>query len=374
MNTDIVKIDPKEFGIEETKAADIAAQFKPMLDKMVELETDYNSIIAMPIEEKETSKKARELRLKYAKIRTGTTDIHKVQKAFYLAGGRFVDGWKNAQQFASLGKEEELEKIEKHQENIEKQRVADLQKERELQLSQYEVENLETLNLGKMADDVFGNFLLGALTTYEARIEAERVTREAEETRILEEATERERVRLENEQLKAELESKEKDAQAERERLAFIRNTRSKELTQYVTFITDYSSMLDMDEEAYQKELEVVKRVAKLQWEQDEKKRQADEKENNRLIDKQKKLNIEAARVKKELEDKLKAEQDAEAKKQADIEAELSMGDKAKMTSLINDLTELKTKYSFKSKKHKTLHQAISELIDKTVTYAESKI
>jgi hypothetical protein len=47
------------------------------------------------------------------KIRTATLDIHKKQKAFYLAGGKFVDGWKNAQHFASMGKEEKLEEIEK---------------------------------------------------------------------------------------------------------------------------------------------------------------------------------------------------------------------------------------------------------------------
>ena len=43
------------------------------------------------------------------------------------------------------------------------------------------------------------------------------------------------------------------------------------------------------------------------------------------------------------------------------------------MQSLIDDLTALKTKYQFKSKKHKALYEAIKELITKTVTYAEGK-
>jgi hypothetical protein len=47
---EIITVDPKQFGLEESKAADIAAQFKPMLDKMVELEQEYNEVISMPIE------------------------------------------------------------------------------------------------------------------------------------------------------------------------------------------------------------------------------------------------------------------------------------------------------------------------------------
>jgi len=46
----------------------------------------------------------KELRLKYMKIRTATLDIHKKQKAFYLAGGRFVDGWMNASLMALSSK------------------------------------------------------------------------------------------------------------------------------------------------------------------------------------------------------------------------------------------------------------------------------
>ena len=131
-----------------------------MLDKMIELEKEFNEITKLPIEEKSTSLKAKELRLKYVKVRTGTADIHKQQKAFYLAGGRFVDGWKNAQLFASQGIEEKLEEIEKYAENTERQRIAQLQSEREGALTQYEVENISSLNLGLMSDDVWKSFLI----------------------------------------------------------------------------------------------------------------------------------------------------------------------------------------------------------------------
>lgn len=380
MSTEIVKIDPKEFGIEDTKAADIQAQFQPMLDKMVELENDYNEVLALPVEEKETAKKARELRLKYMKIRTATLDIHKKQKAFYLAGGRFVDGWMNAQKFASLGKEEKLEEIEKYAENLEKQRLAELQQSRMEQLAPYEVENLDSLNLSGMADNVWENFLAGTITNYEAKKKAEQEAREAEEKRLAEEAAERERVRLENERLKKEAEA-----------LKALRDERSKPIAPYIQFLGDFNAVLDLSDEDFTKALQEAVE-AKLKHDEAERlKAEEEEKERNRLIDEQKKKNIEEAKKRKEAEEKAEKERKdreaaekelaAEKQRQAEAaveaerlaEAELSKGDKDKMQSLIDDLNALKTKYQFKSKKHKALYDSICELITKTVTYAESK-
>lgn len=380
MDTEIVKIDPKEYGIEDTKAADIQAQFKPMLDKMVELESDYNEVLNLPVEEKETAKKARELRLKYMKIRTATLDIHKKQKAFYLAGGRFVDGWMNAQKFASLGKEEKLEEIEKYAENLEKQRLAELQQSRMEQLAPYEVENLDSLNLSGMADNVWENFLAGSKANYEAKKKAEQDAKEAEAKRLQEEEAERERVRLENERLKKEAEE-----------LKALRDERSKLIAPYIQFLGDFNAVLDLSDEDFTKALQEAVE-AKLKHDEAERlKAEEEEKERNRLIDEQKKKNIEEAKKRKEAEEKAEkerkdreaAEKELAAEKQRQAEAaaeaerlaelELSKGDKDKMQSLIDDLTALKTKYQFKSKKHKALYDSICELITKTVTYAESK-
>jgi len=220
---EIVKLDPKQFGIEESKAADIAAQFKPMLDTMVDLEKEYNEVIALPIED--AAAKAKALRLKYVKVRTGTEKIHKEQKAFYLSAGRFVDGWKNAQLFASEGIEKKLEEIENHAANIEKERISALQAERELLLAPYEVENVHQLSLGNMAAQVWENFLSGTKTNYDARKEAERI---AEEQRVAAIEAEKQRIeeqRIENERLKKEAEEvsrlrAEEQAKADAERKA----------------------------------------------------------------------------------------------------------------------------------------------------------
>ena len=144
MENAIVKINPTEYGLTDETAARIEAQFTPMLAKMTELESEYNAILGLNIEAPNTAKLAKDLRLKYVKVRTGTAEIHKVQKAFFLNGGRFVDGWKNAQLFASQGKEEALERIEKHAENLERERLEKLQQLRVALLAEY-VENASEL-------------------------------------------------------------------------------------------------------------------------------------------------------------------------------------------------------------------------------------
>ena len=87
--SELVKINASEYGLEEIKAQQIEAQFKPMLEKMSALEREYNEVIKLEVSG-ETCAKAKELRLKYVKVRTGTAAIHTQQKAFYLAGGRYV--------------------------------------------------------------------------------------------------------------------------------------------------------------------------------------------------------------------------------------------------------------------------------------------
>jgi len=216
----IVKINPKDYGLTETKAKEIEAMFAPMLQKMVELEQEFNEVSQLEIC-KDTCQKAKTLRLKYVKVRTGTAEIHRELKAFYLNGGRFVDGWKNAQLFASQGMEEKLSAIENHFKNLERERVAKLQDKRSNELLKYDVDYIPE-NLGLMPEDVWANFLLGTKTNYEKQKEAER---KAEEERIAKEKAEteeRERIRKENEQLKKEAEQREKQVKIEAEKMTKI--------------------------------------------------------------------------------------------------------------------------------------------------------
>jgi hypothetical protein len=216
---ELVKINPTEFGLTEDTAKNIQAQFAPMLAKMVELEAEFNEVVQLPIDSPEAAKKAKEVRLKYVKVRTGTAEIHKVQKAFYLNGGRFVDGWKNAQLFASQGKEQRLQEIEDYQANLERQRIEALQNERVEKIRPY-VEDTTALNLGTMQEDVWEAYFDAKKRAYNDRIEAEK---EAERLRIEAEKAERERIeaqRVENERLKKEAEARESAFEAERKEAA----------------------------------------------------------------------------------------------------------------------------------------------------------
>ena len=211
---ELLKINPQDFGLTDETALNISQQFQPMLNKMVELEQEYNEIVQLPIEDKETSKKAKELRLKYVKLRTATADIHKQQKAFYLNGGRFVDGWKNAQIFASQGKEENLESIEKYFENIEKERIANIHNERVAIISKYmEVGNVQ---FGSMDEDVWIAYLSAKKQSYEQLMEAQLEAERQKKIKEQEELKERERIRIENEKLRLEAEAIRQEAENER--------------------------------------------------------------------------------------------------------------------------------------------------------------
>lgn len=217
MENAIVKINPTEYGLTDETAARIEAQFTPMLAKMTELESEYNVILGLNVEDPNTAKLAKDLRLKYVKVRTGTAEIHKVQKAFFLNGGRFVDGWKNAQLFASQGKEEALERIEKHAENLERERLEKLQQLRVALLAEY-VENASELSLSGMEQDVFDAYLSAKKQAFEDRKAAELKAEQDRIAREKAEAEEREAQRLENIRLKEEADKRE--AEIEKERLA----------------------------------------------------------------------------------------------------------------------------------------------------------
>jgi len=230
MENKIVKINASDYGLDSTKAQEIEAMFTPMLEKMKTLEKEYNKIIKLPIIP-ETCYAAKELRLQYVRVRTGTAEIHKELKAFYLNGGRFVDGWKNAQLFASQEIEESLKKIENHYEMIEAERKAKLKEERVAKISPY-VEDVNTYMLGEMSEDAFEKLLAGSKMQYDTRIAAEK---KAEEERIAKEkaeAEEREAQRLENIRLQKEAEEREKQLATEREAARKEQEAKDKQISE----------------------------------------------------------------------------------------------------------------------------------------------
>ena len=213
MSTELTKVDPKEFGLDEVQVVTIEQAFAPKIaerDGMVEI---YQQILTKELTES-TCTEAGNLRRKLVKVRTGIAEIHKTQKAFFLAAGRFVDAWKNKETLPVEQMESNLEKIEKHFILIEQERITKLESDRVELLEQY-TEILPT-SLGLMQEDVFQAYLAAQKNAYEARIAAEKQAEIDRLAAIEAERKEQERIRIENDKLKAEAEAREKVIQAER--------------------------------------------------------------------------------------------------------------------------------------------------------------
>lgn len=161
----------------------------------------------------------------------------------------------------------------------------------------------------------------------------------------------------------AEKEAKKKESET-------LQTKRLNEILPYnnpVSNTTDLTKLGELPEAEYQ-EILTNKRV---DWE----KAQTEAKQKAYIAVKEKQAAEEkAAALQKQLEEKQAAELKAQAEAKAKAEAELAMGDKPKMEAFIQDMEALKTKYEFKAAKYKTIQTSVNELLDKTVTYAKSKL
>ena len=277
----------KEYGLEETKAQEISAVFIPMLNKMKDMEIECNEIIKLPLDDPQTSLKARELRLRVLKVRTGTAKIHKEEKAYYIAGGKLVDAWKNTQHAASLNIEKRLEEIEKHQEKLEKERLEKLQAERMIEYRKYSnhIEGTPEPNLAAMQPEIWNPFINGCKRNMEERIAAEK---KAEADRVEAEKEEEQR-RI----AKEKREQRDKDRQDKMFEIGLSWNNQSK--TFYDKDINfHYVDLFFLTDEAFDEVyLDVKNRKA------------AKEKEE---AEEQERIRVENERLKKEAADKVKAE------------------------------------------------------------------
>lgn len=202
------------FGIEPIKAKEMISGLSTTLAERQVLKDAYEGVIKLEI----TTANLpifKELRLKFQKNRTqGLTKWKEKEKAFYLAGGNFIQAIYNKEVAINEGIESKLLEAEKFFENQEKDRLATLKKERE-ELLQPFVENLpndlETLDQG-----VFESFLETKKKSHSEKLEAERLEAERIEKERLDREAEIEAQRLENERLKKEAEAKELALQKER--------------------------------------------------------------------------------------------------------------------------------------------------------------
>lgn len=229
--TEIIQVNPTEFGIEESKATELIGNLPQIKGERQILEQMYEQVILLDIEDKNTSKKAKELRLKIKENRTKGIEVwHKTSKDFFLKGGQFVDAIKRLEIAVNQRMEENLEQIEKHFEIKEAKRKQELSELRIAELELYSDFVPMGINFGELSDEEYKKIFNDSKLQYEAKLEADK---KAEEQRIAQEKAEaeaREQRRLENERLKAEAEKREKEIEAERKKQAKIQAEKDAEL------------------------------------------------------------------------------------------------------------------------------------------------
>ena len=348
----IIKVNASEFGIEQTKASEIEKAFLPKIQERNGLSVIYSELLTKEINAG-TSIAAGDLRKKLVKVRTGISSIHKTQKAFFLAAGKFCDAWKNKETEPILQMEENLSKIEKHAEILEQKRLSELQSERVNLLSVY-LEDASERDLSNMENDVWDAYLQTKKTAYEnAQAEILRLENERIEAEKAEKAG-RERIRLENERLKKEAIERESKAKAEREKAEIEKKA-----------IEAKAQEERENREAEQKRIENERLATE--------KKECEAREEIQRVEREKQAAILKAEREKldKIEAELKAKKEDETKRLAEIESnkqtELNKGDSDKVNDLLTDLTELKSKYAFKSAKYKTKYTRVGLLIDKVI-------
>lgn len=203
------EIKPDLFCLEVTKATEMVSGLSTTLAEREVLKNAFIDVIELPITT-ETLPRFKELRLKIVKNRTQGLDKWKEkEKAFYLAGGNFIQAVYNKELRINQDMEAKLMEAEKFFENQEKEKARLLNEARIEKLKPY-VDDVFGLDFAPMTDEDFDDYLLGKKT----RFENEAKEREAELLRIenerLVEIERQKAIELENAKLKAEAEEKEK--------------------------------------------------------------------------------------------------------------------------------------------------------------------
>jgi hypothetical protein len=376
---EIVILDGKKVpelqAVGESKALRIKKAFEPMTKMLGGFEDAFNEVISEAESGEITPElmaKAKRLRLDIGKIRIKTGKLKDKEKQEARRESKAIQGVHNILVWAVKDKEDKLKEIEKHYERIEEQRIEQLQSERVEALSPY-VEDAEERRLGDMDTDVWEAYFNGKKQQYLDRVEAERI---AEEER------------------------------KEKERIAAIRAEREKQLRPYFQFVPDNhpdfgeledsewedffaemkqaKEVYDKEQEKIRKENERLQKEAKKAAEKAKKERKAREKEEAKRKAKEEEerkarqaAEREAKRKQEELESKLKAKEEAERKAKEEEEkrkqAELSKKDSDKIKDLVKSLENIKTSFTFESKKNKAMYKSVGELIDKTINYINQK-
>jgi hypothetical protein len=311
----------EKYGLEENQIANVDLAFSEKVEERKLVGEIYAQIIKKDITQ-EVALEARELRLKAVKIKSGISSVHKTQKEFALAFGKYCDAWKRKETEPIQQMIDGLIEIEKFEEIREQKRIAALQTERELAIGEFLIDG-STKQLGEMDDEVWKAYFEAKKKEHETIIQNKAIEDAEREAKAELEAQEKAKALAENARLKKE--AKERDEKEAKERA----------------------------------EREAAQRIQdeKIAKEKAEQKRIQDEERKKREV------------LEKELKAKKDAEEQAKKDEAAKVQLELNKGDEQKVLDLVNDLNALKYKYTFKSKKNNKMMNDVEVLLERIVEH-----
>lgn len=169
----------EKYEINKTMAVDLAKGLPSIIKERESLLSQVDAILALDKDDPKTAKKAAELRKLIKNNRTkGFEKWRQTTGEVYLRAKQFVDALGKREMFINEQAEDKLELIEKHAENLEKQRLEALQSERKLAIAPYVDENFSYPDLSNMDQEVFEAYLLTKKNAFEAKIAAEKKSEE----------------------------------------------------------------------------------------------------------------------------------------------------------------------------------------------------
>jgi hypothetical protein len=309
----------EKYEINKTMAVDLAKGLPSIIKERENLLSQVDTILALDKDDPKTAKKAAELRKQIKNNRTqGFEKWRKTTKEVYLRAGQFIDALGKREIFINEQAEDKLEMIEKHAENLEKQRLEALQDERKMAIAPYVDENFSYPDLSNMDQEVFEAYLSTKKSSFEAKIAAEK---KAEE-----EILERERIQnLHNERFQLLLPYWQFVSE-EDSKLSFGELTQQ-EFESLLTLQITAKTAFDTSQEKIRQENLRLKEEADKRESEAKKQREAQEAALAEERRKAQELADKERKEKETLEAQLKKERDEKAeeetKKQAELEVEM---------------------------------------------------
>jgi len=370
----IIKLDPKEFGLEEQKALEIQNAFIPIAIKMEAMEKEYLSLVILSentliqnedgtfesVENVENIEAmATELLKRYVKVRTGTSAIHKDEKDLFWRGGKYCDAWKNEQIKVSTPIEKKLAEIKDYRKNIEEAKIQKLSDERTIILEELDVQMIPS-GLGKINKKEWDDYVFGIKETIrlkkdeEDRLLAEELRKE-EEAKDLKIANKKLEDEAEANRIEADRKQKAIDTQNE-----VIRKTRERNEKAKQKIIDDAKAEADKKKEEADEKLRLEKEKADKEI--------ADAKaETQRLKDKA--IQDEKDRLQKIEDDRIAKEKEDEEENQKRLNA----SDADKKLALIKSLDDLAGAYTFTSDANIKMFDDVKCLLQKVIKHIQGE-